>query len=257
MLAREQEQTPAPQLRKSLALRDIRDITYRHLFIRHFIPLIRNLRHAFLQHEGETLTELSLQPKLQVVVDRKELNEWKALFKRSQFIEKVYFRRKSHLQEVKLVFKDGCLLTVNLIHSFRKKNFIFSDVQSFLDSARPNWAGIMVASHTFTFEFLIMSSCLGKTAEPAKVRRYLQRLLPDEYNQIVEYLRQKYRVTIETLESLIECLQEYRKQLIETLLSLPANQGMARLVHSWDYFWDTTIDFLPASSAYVYAHSQR
>ena len=229
----------SPLAIRSLALRDIHDLTCRHLFVRHFISTIKGLRYAFLTSEGETITQLGFEKSLTLVIDHAQIYEWKAICKHISYVQSRRIKQSSTSLHIYLTFEDQTRLHLRLVYKLRKKDVIFNETEQVLKLAKCNHEGIKIAHFTHTFEFYYLSFCLDNQKIPAFVINFFRNLMPEARQQIIEYFSQKYYLSIKTLESMIECVKEYNAQIIQALLHQPANRGMMRVQHKYASLMDT------------------
>ena len=223
---------------RSLALRNIHDLTYRHLFVRHFISSIKNLRYAFLAAECETTTQLGYEQLLTIVIDWEEIYEWKAICKQVPFAQSSRLNLTSTSLHVYLTFEDQTALHIRLIYKLRRKDIVYNDAEQILKFARANHDGIKIAHFTHTFEYYYLSFCLDAQRIPDFASNFFRSLLPEARQQIMEYFSEKYYLSAKTLENLIESVKDCSTQIVHTLHHQPANRGMMRVQHKYSYFKD-------------------
>ena len=235
----QRREVPSPLANKSLALRNIHDLTYRHLFVRHFISSTKSLRYAFITSEGQTITQLGFEQSLTLVIDHKQIFDWKAIFRSAPFANSVQITVSSTSMHVHLTFGDQTSLQLTLIFNLRKKGIVFNEAEQVLKYASTNSDGIKVAHFTHTFEYYYLSFCLDRQMTPTLASVFFRNLLPESRQQILDYFSDKYYLSVRTLESMIESVKECSTQIIIALQHQPANRGMMRFQHRYAYLVDS------------------
>lgn len=200
------------------------NLTHRQEFIQALFISSRQLRYAFLKYFYPTQYQIPESSDLDIIVDKKELADWKRLIQNSPFTHRVNFREKSFALFVEVFFEDGSFLEIDLIYQCKWKFNIFLQAEEVLDGANLNLEGIKLASLPHSFAFLNLFYTLNNCPIPQKYQDFYEQLNPIMQGEIRYYLESKYGLP--RLDSNVFDLLPYRDKLIKAVSGFPENQGL-------------------------------
>lgn len=200
-------------------------LTHRQEFIQELFGKSRPLRYAFLKYFYSTQYQIPESSDLDIIVDFKELDQWKRLIQDSNQAYSVNFKKKSFALFVEVFFEDGSFLEIDLIYQCKWRFNVFLQVEEILDEANLNIEGIKVASLPHSFAYLSLFYTLNSCPIPQKYQDFYQELDKSRQQEIRNFLESKYQLT-DLGEDLFE-LSKHREQIIQRIRRFYDNKGLA------------------------------
>ncbi|MEM6805517.1 MAG: hypothetical protein AAF696_29240, partial [Bacteroidota bacterium] len=202
-------------------------LSKRQEFIRELFLKARKLNYAFLKYFYPTQYHIPAKSDLDLVVDKKELSQWKNLIRDGLHVKKVSFKEKSFALYAEVFFENGDFLEIDLIHACKWKFHVFLPAKEILESQKLNLEGIKIASLEHSFAYLCLFYTLNNCKIPQKYQEFYAELEAEKQQEIRHYLAQKYQ--IKRLGEDVFDLLPFRNHLIRRIQRFSENQGISGL----------------------------
>ncbi|MEL6253021.1 MAG: hypothetical protein AAFR87_13485 [Bacteroidota bacterium] len=215
-------------------------LTKRQEFIQEIFKKSRKLRYAYLKYFYPTQYQIPEKSDIDLIIEKKEIKEWKRLIQDSNYVRRVRFRERSFAVYAEVFFEDGSYLEIDLIHSCKWKFNVFIQAEEILESSNLNLEGIKIASLQHSFAYLSLFYTLNSAEIPQKYINFYDQLAGPRKAEIRRYIETKYQ--LDDLGNNTFDLLPYRKQLITRIQKFSDNQGWAGLLLKASSFRDRLRD---------------
>jgi len=198
-------------------------LTKRQVFIQDLFKASRKLRYAYLKYFYPTQYHIPEKSDIDLIIDKKEIREWKKLIQDSNYVKRVRFREKSFALYAEVFFEDGSFLEMDMIHACKWKFNVFLQAEEILEFSHLNLEGIKIASLQHSFAYLSLFYTLNSTEIPQKYIDFYDQLEGPRKADIRRYIETKYQ--LDDLGNNTFDLLPHRKQLINRIQNFSDNQG--------------------------------
>ncbi|MDW3646462.1 MAG: hypothetical protein R8P61_05355 [Bacteroidia bacterium] len=212
----------------------------RQEFIQELFKGSRKLRYAYLKYFYPTQYHIPEKSDIDLIIDKKEIREWKRLIQDSNYVKRVRFREKSFALYAEIFFEDGSFLEMDLIHACKWKFNVFLQTEEILEFSNLNLEGIKIASLQHSFAYLSLFYTLNSSEIPQKYIDFYHQLDGQKKAEVRQYIQTKYQ--LEELGDNIFDLLPHRKKLIARIQNFSDNQGWTGLLLKASSFRDRLKD---------------
>jgi thymidylate kinase len=153
-------------------------------------------------------------------------------------------RPAAHMVSVDCLFKDGSLLSVDLLHALHRKTLRLLDAQQVLSQAERGVAGVPVPTLLHDFAYTWLFYWLNQSDLPLTHLRYFQQQAPAQQAAMLAHLQEAYGITFSSLA----CASVYQTakagHVHFALRQGPANGRIARKWRGLRYLLHTAAEFV-------------
>ncbi|GAB3635203.1 hypothetical protein GCM10027422_07930 [Hymenobacter arcticus] len=159
-------------------------------------------------------------------------------------VQSAAVRPAAHMVSVDCLFKDGSLLSVDLLHALHRKALRLLDASAVLGQAERAVAGVPVPSLLHDFAYTWLFYWLNQSNMPLPHLHYFQRQAPAQQAAMLAHLQQAYGITF----SCLGCASVYNSakdgHVRFALRQAPANGRLARKWRGLRYLLHTAAEFV-------------
>ncbi|WNJ19311.1 hypothetical protein [Pontibacter sp. G13] len=213
-------------------------INDRMRYLQELFGNIRSMRYAYLKYFYPRIEDIGARTDVDMVIDFKDLDEWKTLIQNHPSLLKSQCREFDHAAYFELYFQDGSYLDIDLIYKIRRKQVIFMDVEEVLDMAQMNVEQVKVANTVHSFEYLILFYGLNDAEVPEKYRSYFEQLPELAQEDILDHLQAKFPGVFPSAADLFD-IGDRAEWVLSNLEQMPANKGLSALQNQWAWMRDS------------------
>lgn len=198
----------------------------RGLFIIDFFDFINNRDYATIKFSNDEPELLSVYSDIDICIHKKELKNTLTFLKNNQFVKKVEVVKKSNMFAVLLLFKNGEILALDFIWTFKRKSVVFLDQKEVLETLEVNEYGVKCMDKNSTAKYVGCFYGLNGVN------------VPKHYLPLKKYLNNKDKLS----KALLGFYDEDRKgvNLSLVLKRYIQNRGINKYFNKVIYFFDVT-----------------
>ena len=217
----------------------VRYRTERKVFILDFNERLQNTRHAYLKFNAPGLKNLNVTSDLDIMVQKADIKRIIEFCKNHAFVQRIRVNKQSFMTTVNLFFFDGSFLSLDLLHTLKRKNLVMTQSHPFLVSSRLNKKNIMVPHLKYDLEYTVLFYKLNGADIPLKYLKHFSAYPQTEIKQALSYLQNRYKLQAESIGDLVPFESKQQEQLRAALRKFGQNRGLRYLRNSLDYLYDT------------------
>jgi thymidylate kinase len=214
----------------------------RKVFLNYFFSKMKSYDYALLKFMHETIDDIPEGSDIDMVISRVDLRKILNIVRHGENIERIQFHKKSFVTFACILFEDGSYLELDLLHRFDRKGIIYLDALMVLDDVDLLESGLKVASHAYSFDYILLFYLLNDAVVPQKYREYFASFNTEERAGIFVHMTSKYGVNINVLEDLYSLHSRHVKKIRIRIDQLPVNSGIRRISNRLRYFTDVIMD---------------
>lgn len=214
-------------------------MTHRKQFLHQLWDLLGTYRYAVLKYRYKNIDAIPEKSDLDIVIEKKQLDYWKAVCKGSALTDRVVIVDRSHVSHLHIYFKDQSYLELDLIYAFERKTQAYLDPKLLLDRAGQNYEGVKTASEADNLEYILLFFGVNKAQIPLKHIAYYQSLPFAMQQKLLATVEDKYKTGAASLNELLESNLMYQQRFEEVIQSSSLNSPMAKFKRSIRYVKDT------------------
>ena len=211
---------------------------HRLSFAKSFFLRFANARYALLKFHEESLDNIKDSSDLDVLVERKDLADMICYCSSHPLIKKSKVSTKSFMSTVELYFMDSTFLSLDFIHTFKRKSIRILDEELMLSSASMNENGIKIPEVRYDFEYAFLFYTLNWSSIPEKYWSFYLSLKKIDTNSILHYINAKYGFDCLGISSLLLFSSKRRKKILYVLQREQENRGFRKIINMAGYILD-------------------
>jgi thymidylate kinase len=159
-------------------------------------------------------------------------------------VQSASVRKAAHMVSVDCLFRDGSLLSVDLLHQLHRKALQLLDAPTLLTQAELATAGVPVPSLVHDFAYTWLFYWLNQSDMPLTHLRHFQQQGPEEQAALLAHLTEAYGITFSSLACASVWQPAKAGLLHHALRQQPANGRVARKWRGLRYLLSTAADFV-------------
>ncbi|MBK9637472.1 MAG: hypothetical protein IPO63_06540 [Bacteroidetes bacterium] len=214
----------------------------RRIFLNYFFKEMKPYRYALLKFIHNTLDEIPENSDVDILISKLDLRDILRIVEKGKNIERVQFHKKSFATFTCLLFEDGSYLEIDLLHRFDRKGIVYLDAAMVLDDVDVLKSGLKVASHAYTFEYILLFYLLNDAVVPQKYRDYFSSFSTEERSGIFIHMTSSYGVNINILEELYSLHSRHAKKIRVRIENRSVNKGIRLAYYKARYLIDVLKD---------------
>lgn len=211
----------------------------RSAFIRDFFNRLGETPYALLKHTHASVSDIPESSDLDLVVCRDDVRSICEFAEKHPLVMKARVNRKSFMSSIELYFRDFSYLSLDLIHSFTRKESVYLDASKILRSAVRNHEGIRVPEDRYGFEYIFLFYLLNGSSVPEKYRRYYAQMSFERRERITNHLNSSYGLALSGIEEVFDFHPTMHFRIRRSLTRLSCNALFSRMVRRLHYYSDT------------------
>lgn len=202
--------------------------THRKSYLHWLFRSVSDFRYGVLKYFYDSLDDIPTTSDIDLLIEYKELANWKSLLETGPGIEKVRFSTRFNGCFVQVYFSNQEYLELDLLYKLRWRDQVFLPLGELLDRASTNEEGIKVISRADSYSYLIAFFSLNRSPIPHKYQAYFDALESEEKNTVLRGFEQNFNLKERGAESLF-ITDLYRVELELSVRQSQANKGLKRL----------------------------
>ena len=214
----------------------------RRLFLNYFFKEMKPYRYALLKFIHKSIDEIPENSDVDLLISQVDLVQILRIVEKGNNIERIQFHKKSFVTYTCLLFDDGSYLEIDFLHRFDRKGIIYLDAGMVLDDIHVLKSGLKVASHAYSFEYILLFYLLNDAVVPQKYRDYFSSFSTEERLGIFIHMTSSYGVNINVLEDLYSLHSRHAKKVRVRIENLPVNKGIRFALYKIRYLVDLLKD---------------
>ncbi|RQO65269.1 hypothetical protein DBR43_30955 [Pedobacter sp. KBW06] len=148
--------------------------TVRKIMLTDLGLLLSTKKYAVLKWMYEEIDTLPEDSDIDICITRNGANELIEALKTHPLISKIIIVKKSFMAQLELICMDGSLIHIDLIHSFKRKAFVFLNAATLLNHTRIHRGGLQVPSPEEDAEYIRLFYLLNHTEVPERYQSLLR-----------------------------------------------------------------------------------
>ena len=173
----------------SLTREDLRDSFIKDLFFK-----IRNIPYTIPKFSVEDPTKVGQNQDIDLLINKENAADVIAFIKKDWRVTEVKISKKPFMKHVEVVFENGEMLMIDLIHSLQRKGFLMMEIDSAILKSSVI-KGVNIASKMHQAEYLMLFYFLNKADIPTKYRHLFE--IDQDNSPIRNYLENKYQFRLQ------------------------------------------------------------
>ncbi|MFN0187823.1 MAG: hypothetical protein ACKVQV_03910 [Bacteroidia bacterium] len=214
----------------------------RRLFLDYFFKEMQPYRYALLKFIYNAIDDIPEYSDVDLLISKSDLGKILKLVGNGKNIERVQYHKKSFATFTCLLFEDGSYLEIDFLHRFDRKGIVYLDAAMVLDDVDVLDSGLKVASHAYTFEYILLFYLLNNAVVPQKYRDYFSSFSTEERSGIFIHMTSSYGVNINVLEDLYSLHSRHAKKVRLRIENLSMNKGIRLAYYKVRYLFDVLKD---------------
>ena len=199
-------------------------------------------RYALLKFVHPSINEIPENSDVDLLVSKIDLGKILGIVERGKNIDRIQFHKKSFATFTCLLFEDGSYLEIDFLHRFDRKGMMYLDAKMVLDDINILDSGLKVASHAYSFEYILLFYLLNDAVVPQKYRDYFSSFSTEERLGIFIHMTSSYGVNINVLEDLYSLHSRHSKKIRLRIENLSVNRGIRFAINKWRYLVEVLKD---------------
>lgn len=177
----------------------------RAIFIEDFNRYLSCFNHAYLKFNAPNIRQLPKTSDLDIAIDKPYAKRLIDFCKEHESIRKVRSYTKSFMNTVEVYFGDGGFLSIDLIHSFKRRHLNMMPIAPLLNSAHYCQDRLVYIPDTcFDLEYALLFYYLNHAVVPEKYIELFDSINVGNERRCVNYMNRKYKLNIERFQELFE-----------------------------------------------------
>ncbi|MBB5647182.1 hypothetical protein [Pedobacter cryoconitis] len=156
----------------SLQLQKHRISSARKIMLKDLGQLLSTKKYAVLKWMYEEIETLPEDSDIDICITRNGANELINELKSHPLISKIIIVKKSFMAQLEIVCLDGSLIHVDLIHTFKRKAFVFLSATALLDNTKTHRGGLKIPSPEEDAEYIRLFYLLNHTEIPERYQPF-------------------------------------------------------------------------------------
>ena len=214
----------------------------RRYFLEYFFKEMKPYRYALLKFVHPSINEIPENSDVDLLVSKIDLGKILGIVERGKNIDRIQFHKKSFATFTCLLFEDGSYLEIDFLHRFDRKGMMYLDAKMVLDDINILDSGLKVASHAYSFEYILLFYLLNDAVVPQKYRDYFSSFSTEERLGIFIHMTSSYGVNINVLEDLYSLHSRHSKKIRLRIENLSVNRGIRFAINKWRYLVEVLKD---------------
>lgn len=200
---------------------------HRSLVLIDTFDFLLNKPYAALKFPNDFPEQLSEYSDVDLCLDHSNADLLSDYLKNHPLVLKSKVIKKSHMTVLKLVCKDGSLLSLDLIWNLKRKATVMMDIQSLIQSATLNDYQIKTPTSIDLARFIVLFYTLNNASVPSK------------YLQISKTLKESKKPVDQKLYQVVQNISDSALELKKLINRQKANSGFQKLKNQTLYLLDT------------------
>lgn len=214
----------------------------RRHFLEYFFKEMKPYRYALLKFIHTSIDEIPENSDVDILISQLDLGNILRIVEKGKNIERVQFHKKSFATFTCLLFEDGSYLEIDFLHRFDRKGVVYLDAAMVLDDIDVLNSGLKVASHAYSFEYILLFYLLNDAVVPQKYRDYFSSFSTEDRLGIFIHMTSSYGVNINVLEDLYSLHSRHAKKVRLRIENHSVNKGIRFAYYKLRYFVEVLKD---------------
>lgn len=190
------------------------ELNHRKLFIYEFDRELKKYAHGYLKLLFPDIMDLSSSSDLDIALRKSSVSQLVHYVKSHALVKKTAIRTKSFMTIIEIQFKNGEFLSIDLIHQFKRKSLVFSNIENLLLNVVPNSKGYMIPLAEHDFEYAALFYLLNNAPIPLKYIRFYDLQYTLEGNPILFNFKERFGLSKFSNEEVINGSKEVSNTLL-------------------------------------------
>lgn len=222
----------------------MKEVSHRKVFLQAFTAELAETDHALMKFKHERLTELSESSDLDILIRKFHVSALIEFIEGSSLVAKSKVIRKSYMTVIRVFFRDGSFLSIDLIYQFKRTTMDYLDPKKILEAATTNKWGLKTALPKHDLEYSLLFYTLNGAAIPAHYYDYFVDKTNADTTHLFEYLNAEFNLELERLKDVFVYSPILRNKLVQQLNNRPENVSTKGTFNKIRYYLDTLQDML-------------
>ena len=222
----------------------MKEVSHRKVFLQAFTGELALTEHAMLKFKPERLIDLPESSDLDILMNRVHVNDMIEFVAGSSLVNKYRVQKKSYMTVIRIFFKDGSFLSLDLIYRFKRKWTEYIDADSILKGACPDRFGVKRAKAKHDLQYSLLFYTLNGASIPQSYFQYFMDRCMGNTKVLLEHVNWTFGLKMRNLKEAFKYSEELHNQLSNSVSNYPENNGWKGLLNRVVYFIDTARDVL-------------
>ncbi len=222
----------------------MKEVSHRKVFLQAFSGELALTEHAMLKFKPEKLTDLPESSDLDILLNRVHVDDLVEFVAGSSLVNKYRVQKKSYMTVIRIFFKDGSFLSLDLIYRFKRKWTEYIDAKSILNEACPDRYGIRRAKAKHELQYSLLFYTLNGAPIPQDYYQYFMNRCEGQTKILRDHLNWAHGLNFKTLKEAFKYSQELHAKLVGSVANYPENKGLKGMMNKVLYYFDTARDML-------------
>lgn len=213
-------------------------VNHRQQFIRDFNNELNKYPHAYLKLLTPEIEDLNPSSDLDIAIKKAGVNPLIAFMESHALVKKFSVNKKSFMAVAEILFKDGAFLSVDLIHQFKRRALVYSNIAELITHSVPNSKGYMIPLPEHDFEYAALFYLLNNAPIPGKYLAHYLQFKTREGKPLLKGFKEKFQLEEFTDYEVTNCDSKVCRKVRSKVLSLAMLSGIEGVKNWGDYCVD-------------------
>jgi len=214
-------------------------MTQRQSFINYFFKEILKENYVLLKFSDESITSLDQHTDLDILIKKNHFENLLSSITNDPSVLKIKQESKYSMVQLFIFFQDSSFLQIDFLFGFYRKTIEYLNFDAVMEHATRNREGVRVCANRHLLEHVFLFQFLNGAGIPRKYIDYFKKLPPAEYLKLIDYLNEKYHITLTNAKTLKQFNTEIQGKVKEVIGSNKDNSGLRYFKNIAQYFGDT------------------
>lgn len=220
----------------------MKEVSHRKVFLQAFAGELAITEHAMLKFKHDRLTDLPESSDLDILLNKVHVNELVEFVAGSSLVNKYRVQKKSYMTIVRIFFKDGSFLSLDLIYKFKRKWTEYIDAKTILEGACPDKYGVKRAMAKHDLQYSLLFYTLNGASIPQDYYQYFMDRCEGETKILRDHINWAFGLKLKTLKEAFLYTRELHENLLGLVKNYSQNNGWKGLKNKLVYYIDTAKD---------------
>lgn len=212
--------------------------TQRAQFLGDLFGYLRNQDYALLKFHAESPGMIAPETDLDMVVGKGVVPAVHTFAKEHAFTEKTAMRRNSMMCTLDIYFRDSGMLSIDMLHTIRRKRLIMLDANTVLQHSTMHMSGVKIPIREHDLIYTWLFYMLNGAAVPDKYIRYYNARKPATSQHLLETFNEVFGTEHGSWESAFAFNPENYSHALQFAMQHPSNGGIRAWKYRLQYIWD-------------------
>lgn len=220
----------------------MKEVSHRKVFLQTFSGELALTEHAMLKFKPERLTDLPESSDLDILLNRVHVDELLEFVASSSLVSKYRVQKKSYMTVVRVFFKDGSFLSLDLIYKFKRKWTEYIDAKSILEEACSDRYGVKRAKAKHDLQYSILFYTLNGASIPEDYYQYFIERCEGDTGQLLDHVNSAFGLKLSGLQEAFKYTKDLHSKILSSVNNYPENNWLKGLMNKVVYYIDTAKD---------------